>query len=335
MIDALAARFRRFAETEAREHSPLYEALASGVAGDRAALEFVASLPRAKQQPNLLFAALRRACGTPADWTQARAGLRSRADAIHAVMLARDTQTNEPGRCAVLLPVLASLKQPLALIEVGASAGLCLLADRYMYDYQGRILRGPAAPDHAPLLVCRIGDTTPIPRSVPQVVWRVGLDLNPVDLTDDDQVAWLETLVWPDQPHRLARLRAAISVARADPSRVVQGNLLTDLPALVAEAPPDATLVVFHTAVLAYVADPDMRAAFARTVLDLGAIWICNEAPLVFPDIAAKAATSPARGAFLLAVNETPLAWTDPHGAWMEWIGGTRDADVRDHDGPE
>jgi hypothetical protein len=335
MIDAVAARFRRFAESEARAHSPLYEALANGVAGDPAALAFVASLPRAKQQPNLLFAALRRVCGTPADWTQARAGLRSRADAIHAVMLARDTQTNEPGRCAVLLPVLARLMQPLALIEVGASAGLCLLADRYMYDYQGRVVRGPAAPDHGPMLACRIGDTTPIPRSVPQVAWRAGLDLNPVDLTDDDQVAWLETLVWPDQPDRLARLRAAISAARADPPRVVRGNLLTDLPALVAEAPPGATLVVFHTAVLAYVADPEARAAFARTVHDLGAIWICNEAPPVFPDIAAKAAVSPARGAFLLSVDQTPVAWTDSHGAWMEWIGGTRDADIRDHDGPE
>jgi hypothetical protein len=235
----------------------------------------------------------------------------------------------------VLLPVLAGLKQPLALIEAGASAGLCLLADRYMYDYQRRILRGPAAPDHAPLLSCRVGDATPIPRSVPQVVWRAGLDLSPVDLTDDDQVAWLETLVWPDQPHRLARLRAAISVARADPPRVVRGNLLTDLPALVAEAPSGATLAVFHTAVLAYVSDPEARAAFVRTVRDVGAIWICNEAPPVFPNIAAKATDAPARGAFLLSVNETPLAWTDPHGAWMEWIGGTRDADVRDHDGSE
>lgn len=320
MVEALAARFRRFAETEARGRSPLYEALANGVAGDPASLAFVVSLPPEKQQPNLLFAALRHVCGTPVDWAQARAGLHAHADAIRVVMLARNTQTNEPGRCAVLLPVLARLKQPLALIEVGASAGLCLLPDRYIYDYEGHLLRGTAAPDDAPELACRIGHGTPVPGSTPQIAFRAGLDLNPIDLTDDDQAAWLETLVWPDQLHRLAQLRAAISVARVEPPRVLRGDLLTDLPVLAGAAPPDATLVVFHTAVLAYVRDPAARAVFAGMVRDLGVIWICNEAPSVFPHIAGRTPASPPRGAFLLSVDETPVAWTDPHGAWMEWI---------------
>src|SRR5580658_4347102 len=79
---------------------------------------------------------------------------------------------------------------------------------------------------------------------------------NPLDVRNPDDMTWLETLVWPDQPERLARLRAAIQVARTDPPRIVAGDLLTSLPSLAAEAPKDATLVVFHTAVLAYVADP-------------------------------------------------------------------------------
>ena len=156
---------------------------------------------------------------------------------------------------------------------------------------------------------------------IPPIVWRAGLDLNPINPTDADQAAWLETLVWPDQPHRLERLRAALAIARSDPPPVLKGDLRTDLPALAATAPPDATLVVFHTAVLGYLPNPAERAAFAATVRDLGAVWISNEVPAVFPDIAARAPTPRPRGAFLLAVNGAPMAWTDPHGAWMQWFG--------------
>jgi hypothetical protein len=310
MTERLAARYRRFAEAEARGHSPLYEALATGVAGDPAVLAFLAALPPAKQQPNLLFAAMRFICGTPADWGAFRAGLLGHAPAIRAVMMARATQTNEPARCAVLLPVLARLPQPLALIEVGASAGLCLLPDRYGYDYGRRLGGGP------PVFACRLAGGLAPPDAVPKVVWRAGLDLDPVDVADEDQMAWLEALVWPDQPHRLARLRAAVAVARQAPPRIVRGNLLHDLSALAAQAPQNATLVVFHTAVLAYVTDIAARAAFVDAVRGCGAVWISNEAPGVFPEIAARAGTPPRPGSFLLAVDGKPVAWTDPHGAW-------------------
>lgn len=312
MIDALAARYRRFATAEAHGHSPLYEAFALGVAADPAVLAWLAELPLAKQQPNLLFAALRFVCGTPANWPACRAALLANADAVRAVMLARATQTNEPARCAALLPVLAGLPQPLALIEVGASAGLCLLPDRYGYDYGGQRLGADA-----PVFACRLAGL-PVPTALPQVAWRAGLDLSPVDLHDADQVAWLEALIWPDQPHRLARLRAAIAVARRDLPRVGRGNLLTDLSALAAHAPRDATLVVFHTAVLAYVADPAARDAFAARVRACGAVWLSNEAPGVFATIAAKAGPPPRPGSFLMACDGAPVAWTDPHGAWVE-----------------
>jgi hypothetical protein len=95
---------------------------------------------------------------------------------------------------------------------------------------------------------------------------------------------------------------------------------LTDLPALAAEVRLKGTLVVFHTAVLAYVADPEARAAFARTVRDSGAVWVSNEAPAVFPEIAARAGSAPRPGAFLLGVDGDPVAWTDPHGAWAEHV---------------
>ena len=312
MTEAIARRFRQFAATEARGHSPLYDALASGVAEDADLLAFLAELPEAKQQPNLLLAATRFVAGTAADWPDFRARFFAHRDAIRAEMARRRTQTNEPARCAVLLPFLARLPGPLALLEVGASAGLCLLPDRYGYEYEGH-----AAFGGTPRFPCRIEGGLAPPAAVPRVVWRAGLDLNPLDVRDDDAMTWLEALVWPDQPDRLERLRAAIAMARTDPPRLVAGDLLTGLPALAAEAPRDATLVIFHTAVLAYVSQAEARVRFAALVRSLGAVWISNESPGVFPDFGGRMETARKLGAFLLAVDGTPEAWTDPHGAWL------------------
>jgi len=317
-LSRIAARYARFAAGEARGRSPLYEALALGVAADRQVLHVLAGLPVPKQQPNLLFAAVRLLHGTPADWPAFRRALLDDPEAVTRVMLARSTQTNEPGRCAVLLPLLALLPQPLALIEVGASAGLCLLPDRYAYDYGCGVL-GPGG--SAPVFPCRADAATPLPDRLPVVALRAGLDLAPVDLGDPDAVAWLETLVWPEQTARLERLRAAIRVAREAPPPVRRGDLRTDLPALAAEAPRGATLVVFHTAVLAYLDDPAERAAFAASLRGMGAIWIANEAPGALPGLAADVAGAADGRSFLLCRDGAPMAWTDPHGAAIHWLG--------------
>lgn len=316
---ALAARYRRFAAQEAHGRSPLYEALALGVADDLEILGFLLTLPEAKRQPNLLLAAARHLFGTPGGWAEFRRGVLDRPEALRALMLARATQTNEPGRCASLLPALALLPQPLALIEVGASAGLCLLPDRYGYDYGRAALPAPAG---APVFPCAVNAATPLPADMPEVVWRAGLDLNPLDITDAEERAWLETLVWPEHPERLARLRAAMAIAAAARPRVVQGDLRQDLARLAAEAPDDATLVIFHTAVLSYVPVLAEREAFAADVGGLCRYWIANEAPSVFPTIAARAGKAPI-GRFLLSVNGRPIAWTDPHGAALDWFGAT------------
>ena len=140
---ALAGRYRRFAENEARSSSPLYEHLALHVSGCDDILDFLMSLPAERRQPNLLLAAVRHVVRVPRDGGELERFVRSHGPDIARVMLARTTQTNEPARCAVMLPILARLPQPLALIEVGASAGLCLLPDRYAYDY-GRARLRPA-----------------------------------------------------------------------------------------------------------------------------------------------------------------------------------------------
>ena len=127
----IASMYAEFAVREARGISPTYERLSLSVAGDEEILALLETVPAAKRQPNLLLGVVRFLGGpvdepaafhdfTVANWPAVEAGLRTRA-----------TQTNEAGRCALLLPVLASLRQPLALLEVGTAAGLGLYPDRY------------------------------------------------------------------------------------------------------------------------------------------------------------------------------------------------------------
>jgi hypothetical protein len=313
-VAAVARTYRAFARLEARGRSPAYEALAESVAGDAALVRFIASLPPDKRQPNLLFAAARFMLGAPPAIgslhelaSQSRAGLTE-------LILARRTQTNEPARCAVLLPALAQLPQPLALIEAGASAGLNLLVDRYSYDYAGHRLAG-LDPD-APVLRCEPRGPVPLPARIPAISWRAGLDLNPLDVTREDDVRWLSCLVWPDEGDRAQRLAAAIAAARRDPPAVHRGDMLTDLPSLVAQAPADATPVIYHTSALWYL-PAERREQFAGTVRGLGATWLSSEPPGVVPGT-----EGPARDGetCVLARDGHIIALTESHGTWLRWL---------------
>jgi hypothetical protein len=317
----IAEGFRRFAR-EAAGRSPLYVEVAEAIADSPWTLEFLAAMPEAKWQPNVLLAVVRYLFGTPSSGEEFVAVVERRAGEIADTMAVRSTQTNEPARCATLLPVLARLPQPLALLEVGASAGLCLLPDYYAYEYRGGHELGPTASCgvEAPRFDCRAGAGTPLPDRGVEVAWRAGLDLNPVDLRDDAEVNWLEALVWPGEEYRLPRLRQACEVARVVSPRVLRGDLRTDVPALAAQAPAYATLVVFHTAVLAYVRDPGDREAFARSVADAGAVWIANEGAHNIPGVRDPMEPHPDPAAFLLCVDAEPTAWTDGHGTWIDWL---------------
>jgi hypothetical protein len=167
------------------------------------------------------------------------------------------------------------------LIEV--LRGLCLLPDRYAYDYGGTIVGDPAAPLR---LACQPRGPVPIPTTLPRVVWRRGIDLDPVDLHDPDAVRWLECCIWPDQPERLARLQAAVGIAQTDPPQVFRGDLLELVGPVVAHAPADVTVVVFHAAALVYLPEPG-RQRFAELMAELPAVWISAEGPGVVPALAA------------------------------------------------
>jgi hypothetical protein len=309
----IAARYADFGAREARGVSPAYERLSHAVARDDDLLSLLAALPADKRQPNLLFGVVRLLGGPVEDPDAFRDFTLANWPAVEAELRVRATQTNEPGRCAVLLPVLAALPQPLALLEVGASAGLCLYPDRYGYRYGDHTVGAGE-----PVLDCALIGTAP-PVAVPDVVWRAGLDLNPLDVTDPADVAWLEALIWPEHTHRRARLRAAAAVAAAEPPLLVRGDVLDDLPALAARAPVDATLVVFHTSVMYQVPQP-RRTAFADLVRTLPGHWLANDGP---DTLSCDELPEPPDGASynLLALDGRPLAWTRSHGQAMVWFG--------------
>jgi hypothetical protein len=155
-----------------------------------------------------------------------------------------------------------------------------------------------------------------LPDRALEVVWRAGIDLNPLDLNDDDDMAWLSCLLWPGEADRAERLQGAIAAARRQLPPIYRCDLLDDLARVAAQAPADATLVVYHSAVLAYV-DPPKRQAFGAAVHDLGAVWLSNEGDGVLPDLA----TGPGPACFLLVRDgEEVLARTDPHGTWLDWL---------------
>lgn len=317
MRGEIAERYRDFA-TYARGDSATFEAWALGVAEDPEVHAWLDDLPRIKQQPNLVFAAARwHGAPAPGEYAAFRAVLLEHEQAVKGTIRARATQTNEVGRLATLTPVLGTLDGPLALVELGASAGLCLYPDRYDYEWPGA---GSLFGSGGPTLTATATGPVPVPRRHPEVAWRGGVDLNPLDVDDEDAMAWLTTLVWPEQDERRRRLRAAVEVARREPAYVVRGDLLDRLPALLEEAGRHGTPVVLHSAVIAYLEDADRERfhdVMTGLVADGACHWVSNEAPHVLPRVSGGLEVGPGR--FVLALDGVPVAAAHGHGHALEW----------------
>jgi hypothetical protein len=317
-LERIAAGYRTFVEEAARS-SPLYADLAAAVAGDRGVLRFLAALPAGKRQPNLLLAALQYLYGAaPQDGDELRRRVVDDTGRLRATMSERATQTNEPARCTGLLPALGLLDGPLALVEVGASAGLCLYPDRYGYEYDGV----PVGPPSAVHLRCTTTGAVPLPARIPEVASRIGIDLDPLDPSVPDDRAWLRALIWPgpEAAARLERLDAAAAIAAAEPARMLAGDLVDRLPDALGLVPDGCTVVVFHTAVLPYL-PRERRAVFLDLVSGLPVRWIAQEAPGVVPGTGPE----PPGGwgtEFVLSLDGRPLARTAPHGGRIDWLDG-------------
>lgn len=317
-----------------RGDSPCFETWARAVSEDSDVQAWIARLPRGKQQPTLVFAAARwHGVTAPGPYAGLRSALLGDDGTIRATVLSRSTQTNEVGRLATLVPVFARIAaesgRPLALVEVGASAGLCLRPDGYRYRWvsdDGRVSWAwPRFDDALPELTCHVtGPFRPPLDARPKIAWRVGLDIHPLDVADEDEMAWLATLVWPEQEERRARLRYAVDVARHEPVTVLRGDLRTDVGDLVERARAHGEVVVFHTAVAAYLRRSE-REAFHDQMMDLtdaGACrWVSQEHASILPRVTATGPEVPeGASVFVLGLDGRALAWTHGHGSGMTWL---------------
>ncbi len=262
----LAQVYRHFGEVDAAGTSPLYERVAVALSESDEALRAIEAAPARKRHPTVILAALHdlalagrapalAAAYAAADGDAAAAAatdtLLGMTDEIVAIAARRKTRTSETERCAVLYPAIAEVARrvgadAVGLIDVGGSAGLNLHVDRLGITYSnGQSLGDPSSPVRLSSSV--VGDR-PIPaRAMPEVVARVGVDLDPVDVTDADDARWLRACLWPGQPERAARLEAKIALATTAPPLLLRGDAVEMLPDAVAHVPVDALPVVTTT----------------------------------------------------------------------------------------
>ena len=263
----------------------LTSATFAAIAREGVLLELAAEIPPDRLPPLLLAAVLEYLVGAEPDAPIARhypvpggeqpppdpafgaelaAFAAARRDRVAQLCEAHRYQMNEVGRCVDVLPALGMIaaadNRPIALVDLGTGAGLGLHLDRYRYTYRApdgsaRTVGDPAAPVRLSCVV-RAG-APPLPPSVPVLADRVGIDAEPLDLTDPDTLAWLAACV-PPEAGAVTRFAEASTLARAEPARKVRGSLLDVLSDVVADLPPDALVCLVDTYVHVFLPPADL-----------------------------------------------------------------------------
>jgi hypothetical protein len=219
-----------------------------------------------------------------------------------------------------------------ALLDVGASAGLNLLLDRFAYtDGAGNVLGRSELELECAVHGVRPGATTPhgLADRLPRVAARAGLDARPVDLADPDAARWVEACVWADQTDRFRRLRQAVELFRADPVPVRAGDAVSDLAAALDDLGRGALPVVTTTWTLSYLPIARQR-AFVAELERIGSgadlAWVWAEAPdqvevlPVADDLAASPLTVLGVTTWRAGLRtDRVLATCHPHGYWLDW----------------
>ncbi len=232
--------------------------------------------------------------------------------------LHRTVQTNEPGRSAVLFAGLLWLtdrhRRPIRLLEVGASAGLNLLADRYSYAVDGRELGDPDSP-------LRFVDPWMPPPPIDleaaaaalRITARAGCDLAPLDPTRPDDQLTLLSYIWPDELHRIDRMRAALSVAERDPIPIAARKGSEWLPDALATAGDGELIVVWHSVMRQYV-EPEEWAAIERVLDEHPSVVRLSMEPTRSQEARMQLTVHDPAGA-----PEIRLAVCDDHGLPIRW----------------
>lgn len=268
----IAQAFIKFAANECRGSSALYESLSNEIAADASILTLCEQANPDQPIPNLLFGAVhylllsghQHPLGDyyPSVSMKAKEideGLfpsfqqfcSTYEPELTALLQTRLVQTNEVRRCAYLYPVFGMIyeysKQPLALVEIGTSAGLQLLWDQYTYRYDDS---EPVGNVTSPLEISAevIGEGRPrLNLPLPPIRERIGFDLNIVDLTDANEKLWLKALIWPEHATRLELFEQASALIGSQPLELIQGDGIQLLKPRVDSMDPDTIVCIFHT----------------------------------------------------------------------------------------
>jgi hypothetical protein len=261
---------------------------------------------------------------------------RSHWDKIQALLAFRHVQTNDCGRSALIGPGLSwlapKLGAPPALVDVGASAGLGLLCDRYRLDYGAHGTTGPA--DSPVVARCEVlGGSPPIEERIPELATRLGIDRSPIDVSKPEDARWLLACVWPDTG-RLERTAASIELAQRDLPTLVKGDANEVLPGVLADLPARIPAVVLTTWALAYFS-LDQRARFVEILEEASrqrpVAWMSLEGSGVveaFADVPEEKhdgiAGNPQGVIIFDNGSQQPelLALAHPHGLWIDWRAG-------------
>ncbi len=269
--DLLSQRFKRFAANECRGSSWLYEFLSTEISHDAELLELSSHASPGQPVPNLLFASVHylllsgsqhelqkfypSVINNPRPAEESFPSfkdfcLHHRKEIID-LLQKRLVQTNEIRRCTYLYPsfcyIYNKVKRPLSLVEIGTSAGLQLLWDRYSYSYGTEEIYGdPNSSVHLTAQL-RNGNVPELSQIIPTVASRVGIDLHGIDLSNEDDYLWLKSLIWSEHRERLETFEKAAKLFNAYPVKLVEGDGISLLPDIVEQVPTDTILCIFHT----------------------------------------------------------------------------------------
>ena len=237
-----------------------------------------------------------------ATWPVFRQAVIDRRDEVRALAEKR-CQTNEVGRCAPLLggflEAAHRARRPLRILEIGASAGLNLLWDRYRYESS----TGAWGDPDSPVTFARHFDVPPPWDRTTAVAERKGCDLDPVDPTTEEGALTLRSSVWADQLGRLGLLDGALEIARQKPVEVEQADALSFLQRELARPSPGAATVVFHSVFLQYLA-PEDRGRLRDFIAGAGVYDLGME---------------PSDTTFEIRLDGELLGTSGPHGTHVRW----------------
>jgi hypothetical protein len=247
--------------------SQLYVELLRAWADDPVANELVGPDP-AWDAPLRLAAGLHYlVLGGEADWDDP---LAEHVGFLREFVATHGVQTNEVQRSWILLPLLLRVAhragaEGFDLVELGPSAGLNLVWDRYRYRYEAGEWGRPDA-----MLGFEGQERRPVPGELlelePEVGRRIGIDLAPIDVTTEDGARLLRSFVWAGQDERMRRLDQAVAAVREDPPELLRGDYVEVLPDVLAQQPSAALTIVFQTASFGYIGDEGR--ARVRSVLE-------------------------------------------------------------------